>query len=73
MYYIRDENGRQTGEVSDAMAGRLMDGNDGHWEQKNFIKSGKVNVYVFDNDFTFGNSHVKVAIWKGSYLIKSTN
>jgi hypothetical protein len=68
MYALRTDTGIKVGEVSNFEAGKMMMQNCGRWEQKEFVRSGKQNVFVFSENFSYGNRHIKLAVWEGFYL-----
>lgn len=47
---IRDETGRKLFAVSQKLAGTLISELKGKWVEKNFVKTGKTMVFVFDEN-----------------------
>jgi hypothetical protein len=55
--------------VDNVVAGCMMRQCKGEWVEKKFTTGAKP-VYVFIEDFTYGDSIIKLCLWVGFYLVK---
>jgi hypothetical protein len=69
MYYVRTDTGIMIAKVDNVVAGCMMRQCKGEWTPKRF-KRGPDHVYVFTEDFTYGDSIIKLCLWAGFYLVK---
>lgn len=69
-YYLRTNNGIMIAKVDDVVAGCMMRQGKGEWKQKAYVNNTKKTVYVFSDDFTYGDEIMKLCIWEGFYLDK---
>lgn len=71
MYEIRSKDGLLIANCTNNLAGYVINNSSGRWQERNFEKIGKCNVYVVDNDIKIGNvqhTGLEIFLWEGCYL-----
>jgi len=68
MYIRSHEGGALVAEVSNSLAGKMMEEIPGYWQEKKFTNGTKKNCFVFDQFCAYGNDLIKVYVHKGDYM-----
>ena len=71
-FYLRTEDGKVKAALMGNHATNVMRDAKGHWEGINFVKTGRVNVYIIDEraeyvSKSYGQCMV-IYLFKGDYL-----